>query len=111
MGGYDERDRLGALRDSIERDEQIPDYIKELKLIVVNKVSNFAINIANNAVGNIELAYWREHSDFKKQAKKIERLRKALEKYGTHLFNCGLNKEGYIESVCTCGFEQVLKGK
>jgi len=82
MGGYDTRDRLGALRNSIERDKQIPDYIKDLKLMIVNKTSLFAINIANETVGNIELAYWREHSDFKKQAKEIEQLRKILKEIG-----------------------------
>ncbi len=44
--------------------------------------------------------------------KKIERLRRALEKYGLHEEGCGVECEinqGVISEYCTCGLSQALK--
>jgi len=45
------------------------------------------------------------------QAKKIERLEKAFEKYGKHKEDCdaGCLLGAMIDAECTCGFRKALK--
>jgi len=59
-----------------------------------------------------ERAYWEE---VKRQRAEIERLRKALDKYGGHRSNCDVVNYNLVQiypnihRYCTCGFEQALK--
>ncbi len=51
----------------------------------------------------------QQQKQFAEQAKEIERLRKALKKYGRHLSLPPCQRGGAIR--CSCGFEQAQKGE
>ncbi len=69
-------DRANNLKKSIKNNKQIPDYIKDVQLSVLQKIYDSTMLIANNTVGHIALAYFREHQYESDADREIEQLKK-----------------------------------
>ena len=72
-------DRFGKLKNYVENDKWVPDHIKELQLETIEKIYAFAMNMANETVNKITLAWFREHQAEGNRGREIEQLRKEKE--------------------------------